>query len=86
MYPREAVQLIFEETPVNMRDSLFISVTGLRNLQIIKEEGETFSDQDMNFPGGDSEIRCIYIAVGRKHYMLNVRTGVVPSKDVQTAL
>eukprot|EP00978_Attheya_sp_CCMP212_P047338 scaffold421314_cov47-Attheya_sp.AAC.4 len=69
-----------------MQDSLFISVAGRRFTKIIKEEGETFAKQDINFPGGDSEINSICIAVGRKEYTLTVHTGVVPSKDVQTAL
>eukprot|EP00978_Attheya_sp_CCMP212_P005207 scaffold11570_cov47-Attheya_sp.AAC.2 len=87
MCPREAIQLIIDETSVNMRDSLLIAVMRGGNSQKVKEEGETFSDQDINFPGGDSEINSIYIGVGRKHYtLIPVQTGIVSSKDVQTAL
>eukprot|EP00978_Attheya_sp_CCMP212_P044330 scaffold306912_cov20-Attheya_sp.AAC.1 len=56
------------------------------NFQKVKSVGETFANQDINFPGGDSEIDSIYIGVGRTHYALPVHTGVVSSKDVQTAL
>eukprot|EP00978_Attheya_sp_CCMP212_P026867 scaffold89101_cov65-Attheya_sp.AAC.2 len=88
MCPREAIQLIINETSVNMRDSLVISVTGamFRFTKIISEEGETFSDQDMNFPGGDSEIKFISIGFGRKDCILPVHTGFVSLKDVQTAV